>query len=94
MVPVVSILLALGLPLLALWRRVRRPGLFSAASFAFCGWGMIEELRTIRRRFFAGDLAGIEDTIGAVILLCVLLLAGTIALNLLLVIAKKDTETK
>lgn len=89
MVPVISILLAFGLPLLALWRRVRRPGLFVVASFAFCGWGMIEELLTIRRRFFAGDLAGIEDTMGAVILISGVLLAGTILLNLLLVFANR-----
>ena len=45
---------------------------------------MITELLTVRSRLFAGDIGGIEDTIGAVIVICVGLLVCTTILNLLL----------
>ena len=45
---------------------------------------MIAELLMVRRRLFAGDIGGIEDTIGAVIVVCVGLLVCTTILNLLL----------
>ena len=45
---------------------------------------MIAELLMVRRRLFAGDIGGIEDTIGAVIVVCVSLLVCTAILNLLL----------
>jgi len=89
MVPIISILLALGLPIYALRRSgranpLRHPYLFSAGSFFFCGIAMIEELVTVRRRVFTGDVGGLEDTIDAVVLLCCILLGLTLLVNLLL----------
>ena len=45
---------------------------------------MIAEILTIQRRLFAGDIGGIEDTIGAVLMICAVLVAITLVLNLLL----------
>lgn len=88
MVPIVSILLALGLPVFALWKNgkgsLRRPYLCSIGSFSFCVIAAIMELFTIKRRLLAGDIGGIEDTIGAVLILCIGLLIVTVILNLLL----------
>ena len=88
MVPIVSIVLAIGLPVFALWKHgkgsIRRPYLFSVGSFTCCAGAMITELLTVRSRLFAGDIGGIEDTIGAVIVICVGLLVCTAILNLLL----------
>ena len=42
------------------------------------------ELFTIKARVTAGDIGGIEDTIGAVIATCIGLLVFTVILNLLL----------
>ena len=88
MVPIVSIVLAIGLPVFALWKHgkgsIRRPYLYSIGSFTCCAGAMIAELLTVRSRLFAGDIGGIEDTIGAVIVICVGLLVCTTILNLLL----------
>ena len=72
MIPVVSILLCLGLPVFGLWRlgrgKMRRPWLIPAGSMLFCGAAMLKELYTVRRRLFAGDVGGIEDTIPKMII--------------------------
>ena len=89
MIPVVSIFLALALPAYAIHRQgkgncPKRPFLFSIASFSCCGWAIIAELFCVRRRLFAGDIGGIEDTIGAVLVVCIALLLATAIANLLL----------
>ena len=88
MLPVVSIVLALGLPAYALWRNgrraLRRPYLFSVGSFLFCSAGMLAELFAVRRRVAAGDIGGLADTMDAVLMLCVGLLLLTVILNVLL----------
>lgn len=87
MLPLASILLCLGLPALGLWQisrgRLRRPWLYTIGSFVFCGTGMLAELYTVRRRLFAGDVGGIEDTIDAAITICVVLLVIAALLNLM-----------
>lgn len=86
MIPVVSILLCLGLPVFGLWRlsrgKMRRLWLIPAGSMLFCGTAMIQELYTVRRRLFAGDVGGIMDTIDAVLAICVVLLVVAVLLNL------------
>ena len=88
MVPVFSSLFAIGLPVFALWKHgrtpLKHPYIFSIGSFAFCAFAMIAEILTIQRRLFAGDIGGIEDTIGAVLMICAVLVAVTLVLNLLL----------
>ena len=88
MVPLFSILAALGLPLFALARTgkgsaPRHGYLLSVVSFAFCAAGMLLQLYTVKRRLLAGDLSGIEDTIDAVLLISVGTLVGTVVLNLI-----------
>lgn len=97
MIPIVSIILAFGLPVYALWRSgrprpLKRPYFFAAGSFLFCGAAMLAELYTVKRRAFAGDYGGIEDTIGAVLLLCGVLLGFTLVLNLLLLILTYERD--
>jgi len=89
MIPVFSILLALGLPILGLRRAIkgqllRHTYLFSIGSFIFCAVAIIMELYTIKRRLLSGDIGGIEDTIDATLSLCVTLLVLTVGLNLML----------
>ena len=89
MVPLSSFLIAFGLPLWAFVRCAGRRGarrhgyLISAVSFAACGVGLLQELYAVKRRLLAGDLSGLEDTIDAVILISVVLLVGTVLLNLI-----------
>ncbi len=90
MIPVFSILLAFGLPILAMrecikMHRLRRTYLFSIGSFVFCAVSIIMELYTIKRRLLSGDIGGIEDTIDAVLSMCVALLVITAVLNLMLI---------
>ena len=96
MVPIVSILFALGLPVFALWKNgrgsLRRPYLFSIGSFMFCAIAAIMELLTIKKRMTAGDIGGIEDTIDAVIVICIGLLIFTIILNFLLLGTSYEKE--
>ena len=89
MLPVVSILLSFGLPVFVLYRHgqekpVARPYLYSCASFVACACGILTEILTIKRRLFAGDIGGIEDTIGAVIVICIMLIVVTSVVNLIL----------
>ena len=88
MIPIVSIIFAIGIPAFAIWKNgktpLKRPYLFSIGSFTFCATAAIMELFTIKERVTAGDIGGIEDTIGAVIAICIGLLVFTAILNLLL----------
>lgn len=88
MIPVFSALLCLALPGFGLWRLqadkpFKRPWLLMAGSMACCGIAMLEELFTIKRRVFSGDVGGIQDTINAVLTICILLLVAAVLLNLL-----------
>ena len=86
MIPIISIVVAIGIPAFAIWKNgkkpLKRPYLFSVISFTFCTIAAIMEL--IKARVTAGDIGGIEDTIGAVIATCIGLLVFTVILNLLL----------
>lgn len=89
MIPVFSIFFAFALPVFAIIKNrvkspLRRPYLFSAASFVSCAVGIIAEIFSIKRRLLAGDIGGIEDTIDAVLIACVVLLVVTTLLNLFL----------
>ncbi len=89
MIPVFSILLALGLPVLGMrtfikTQRLRRAYLYSVGSFVFCAAAIIMELYTIKRRLLSGDVGGIADTIDSVLSLCVTLTVITVGLNLML----------
>ncbi len=90
MIPIFSILLALGLPILGMRyyikaQRPRHTYLFSIGSFIFCTVAIIMELYTIKRRLLSGDIGGIEDTIDAVLSMCVTLVVITAGLNLMLI---------
>ena len=86
MIPIVSTAMAIGLPLFALYREgkkpLRRPYLFSLFSLLFCAAAELGEL--IKRRVLAHDFGGIEDTIDAVIIICVVLLVAAAVLNYIL----------
>lgn len=88
MLPFISIIFAVGLPILALLRNAKetlqRPYLFSVSSLAFCTIAAIAELFAVRQRLTAGDIGGIEDTIGAAIALCIVLTILAVILNLIL----------
>ena len=71
MVPVLMPLLAFGLPALVIMRNekrpVRRPWLFSLGSFAAALAALCQELWVFCRRADNGDVSGILDTAGAVL---------------------------
>lgn len=97
MIPVFSILFSFALPIFAMakYRRdrpLKRPYFFSVASFVFCSVGIIAEIFTIKRRLLTGDIGGIEDTIGAVLMICIFLLVVTTALNLILLALSYEKE--
>lgn len=96
MVPMISIVLAVALPTIALIKNgkksLQRPYLFSVMSFSFCAIAAIAELFTIKNRLLAGDIGGIGDTINAVIIICIGLAAITVILNLLLLVISYEKE--
>jgi hypothetical protein len=97
MIPVISILFAICLPVFALRNHenkhsLKYPYIFSVASFTFCASGIIAELFTIKQRLFAGDIGGIEDTIDAALIICIILLVVTAILNLMLLAATYNSE--
>lgn len=61
---------------------VRRPWLYSVISFAAALGTLCQEVWVFRQRAQAGDFAGICDTAGAVLALCVVVAALTLILNL------------
>ena len=88
MIPIISIIIAVTLPIMVIYgvekqKNLRHPYLFSAGSFLFCGIGLIQQIITIRSRLNSGDIGGIEDTIGGVLVLSIGLLAITVFLNLI-----------
>ena len=72
----------------SLWKNkkapLQRPYLFSVGSFIFCIAAAIAELFTVKSKLLAGQMGDIEDTIGAVIVICIGLAVITVILNLLL----------
>ena len=62
---------------------VRRPWLYSVISFAAALGVLCHEIWVLWRRAMAGDFAGICDTAGAVLVLCVAIAAVTLLLNLI-----------
>jgi|GEM_PF-624077 len=88
MIPIISILISMALPIIVLSREakekpLRRPYLFSVGSFSFCTIAAIEELFVVKKRLLSGDVGGIEDTIDAVLIVCITLLVITAILNIL-----------
>lgn len=59
----------------------RSPGRASAGSFGLCACALLLQLFEVGSRVTAGDFSAIEDTIGAVILAGVVLVAVTLILN-------------
>ena len=87
MVPVLMPLLALGLPALVIMRNekrpVRRPWLFSLGSFAAALAALCQELWVFCRRAGNGDVSGILDTAGAVLVIGIGISLVCLALNLI-----------
>ena len=88
MVPLISIIISMALPIFVLSRErrqkhLRHPYLFSIGSFSFCTIAAIGELFVVKKRLLSGDVGGIEDTIDAVLMTCIALLIITAILNLL-----------
>ena len=88
MIPIISIIFAFGLPVYSLInyaknKHIKRPYILSVGSFASCSTGIIAELLTIKQRLLSHDIGGIEDTIGAVIVICIFMLITTAILNLM-----------
>ena len=85
MIPVIPAIISLALVGFVLYRSgkkpLKRPYLFCAGSFVACCWAMLQELGTVKHRVLAGDVGGIEDTIQAVIVICVVLLVFVTVLN-------------
>lgn len=86
MLPVILPLTAFALPVMVICRNakrpVRRPWLYSVISFAAALGALCQEIWVFWHRAMAGDFAGICDTAGAVLALCVVVAALTLILNL------------
>lgn len=87
MVPVLMPLLAFGLPALVIMRNekrpVRRPWLFSLGSFAAALAALCQELWVFCHRAGNGDVSGILDTAGAVLVIGIGISLVCLALNLI-----------
>ncbi len=85
MLSVIAIIAALVLPVAALLRNrkkpLKKPFTFSALSFSLCLASVCTELYTIKYRVQIKDIAGILDTIDAVLLLCLVASVAVIILN-------------
>lgn len=85
MIPVFAGLLAVLLPALVLKnygkRPMKRPYLYVLGSFAACLAALCQEVLAIRQRCASGDISGIMDTIGAVVIICVGLSVVVLLLN-------------
>lgn len=87
MVPVLMPLLAFGLPALVIMRNEKRPvkrsWLFSLGSFAAALGALCQELWVFCRRADNGDVSGILDTAGAVLVIGIGISLVCLALNLI-----------
>lgn len=97
MVPIITPLIAVLLPVFVLYRCYRnrplkRAYLYCAGSFTAALAAVCLEVVTIRRRVLSGDFGGIEDTIGAVLMICIGISVITVLLNLLALTAAYTEE--
>lgn len=97
MVPIITPLIAVLLPVIVLYRSykelpIKRAYLYSVGSFTSALIALILEVVTIRRRVVSGDFGGIEDTIGAVLIICIGITVMTVVLNLLALAAAYAEE--
>jgi len=97
MIPILTPLIAVVLPVIVLYRRykerpIKRAYLYSVGSFSAALIAVCQEVMTIRRRTFSGDFGGIEDTIGAVVTICIGIAVVTVLLNLLALAAAYAEE--
>ena len=88
MIPVIMPLIAVLLPVFVIWQRYRERTvkgayLYSVGSFAAALATVCVEVRSIGIRAAAGDFGGIEDTMTAVLIICVGIAVVTVLLNLL-----------
>jgi len=88
MVPIFTSLIAVLLPIIVLYRSyknlpTKHAYLYSVGSFTSALIALCLEVITIRRRVLSGDFGGIEDTIGAVLIICIGITVVTVLLNLL-----------
>ena len=92
MIPVLTPLIAVLLPVFVLYRcykerPVKKAYLYSVGSFTSALAAVCFEVRTIGIRAAAGDFGGIEDTMTAVLMICVGIAVVTVLLNLLALVA-------
>ena len=88
MVPIITPIIAFLLPVFVIWRYykqrpLKKAYLYSVSSFASTLAAVCLEVRTIGLRAASGDFAGIEDTMTAVLIICIGIAVVTVLLNLL-----------
>ena len=88
MIPVITPLIAVLLPVFVLYRcykekPIKKAYLYSVGSFASALSAVCIEVRTVGIRAAAGDFGGIADTMTAVLMICVGIAVVTVLLNLL-----------
>ena len=88
MIPIITPLIAVLLPVFVLYRcykdrPVKRAYLYSVGSFTAALAAVCLEVRTIGERAAAGDFGGIEDTMTAVLIICIGVAVVTVLLNVL-----------
>ena len=88
MIPVITPLIAVLLPVFVIWQRykartVKNAYLYSVGSFTAALAAVCLEVRTIGTRTAAGDFGGIADTMTAVLMICIGIAVVTVVLNLL-----------
>ena len=98
MIPVITPLIAVLLPVFVLYRcykdkPVKKAYLYSVGSFASALAAVCIEVRTIGSRAAAGDFGGIADTMTAVLVICVGIAVVTVLLNLLALAAAYGENT-
>ena len=97
MIPVITPLFAFLLPVYVIYRSykdkpLQKAYLYSIGSFTAALAAVCIEVRTVGLRAAAGDFAGIEDTITAVLIICIIIAAVTVLLNLLALAAAYEKE--
>ena len=88
MIPIFTPLIAVLLPAFVLYRcykerPLKKAYLYSVGSFTAALTAVCLEVRTIGIRAAAGDFGGIEDTMTAVLIICVGIAVVTVLLNLM-----------
>ncbi len=89
-------IITLALPIIGLFLhskgKVRRLWTYSLGSFLFFALLCMDELFTIRRRCLSGDFGGIEDTIGAVLLITSAVAIVALVLNAVALAVSHEKE--